>query len=345
MNVYSHIYSFKGTHYDFGIEQSKHLRQTPLLQNRKKQWDKRSRHFRFIRSDVEEALRTIAPGIWEELTGLSDGLHISMDEAIKNFGGYYMEIERSGCSIYADTSFLVRNYDSHPLGYEGRFSLFNPTDKGYASIGPTMQVTGRTDGMNEKGLSIGYNFVNRRNRNNGFLCNMIARIVLENAATVDEAVQLLKELPHRNSFNYVVSDGVNEPMIVEASPEGFATRTGFSCTNHYDLLLKENRYRTDDSENRHAVLQQHPNLEGFDAFKLLNNEHDGVFSKKYDASAGTLHTAVYFTKEQKVGFALGGNRLPLMIDFGAWLRGKKMHATKVKGAIDSTNPFVSMLTL
>src|SRR5699024_7458937 len=136
----------------------------------------------------------------------ADALHKPIEDAIREFGGYYLEYGRSGCSILAQDNYMVRNYDNNPLSYEGRFLLYSPTDRGYATIGPSMQITGRTDGMNEKGLVLGYNFINRRQSKDGFMCNMISRIVLETCASVQDAVDLLKDIPHRHSFNYMLLD-------------------------------------------------------------------------------------------------------------------------------------------
>ena len=51
------------------------------------------------------------------------------------------------------------------------------------------------------------------------------------------------------------------------------------------------------------------------AFRVMNNPHYNVFSKKYDASAGTIHTAAYFPKEMKAWFAIDHNQFPIIFDF------------------------------
>lgn len=85
-----------------------------------------------------------------EINGLADALQWRTEDALREFGGHYVEYGRSGCSILADSQYLIRNYDSHPGSYEGRYMIYQPTDTGYAVIGPSMQITGRIDGINEK---------------------------------------------------------------------------------------------------------------------------------------------------------------------------------------------------
>src|SRR5699024_8784527 len=145
------------------------------------------------------------------------------------------------------------------------------------------------DGINEKGLIMGYNFINRRQSEDGFLCNMIGRLILELCANIDEAISLLKEIPHRHSFSYVllVESGITK--VVEASPRNVQVREANVCTNHFENLTKENRYRMDDSIRRkNEMLHKQPSLgHSFDAFKMMNDPEQNVFSSTYDAWSGT----------------------------------------------------------
>ena len=294
---YSDVIQYRGSHYDFGYFQGELLQNSPILPNREKQWKPRkNRHFLVDPKTYKDIMAKIAPALLEEIRGLADALHLDMEKAFRLFGGYYLERTQSGCSIFTDSNFMVRNYDSHPRGYEGRYMLYQPTDTGYAIMGPTMQITGRIDGMNEKGLVMGYNFTHSKKSGDGFLCNMIGRLILETCANVDEAISLLKEIPHRHSFSYVLLDKNGISYVVEASPRSVAARESNVCTNHFHLLDEENRYRQEETREREQRIldKQQNTMNPYDAFKVMNSLAHGIFSKKYDAAAGTIHTSAYF---------------------------------------------------
>ncbi|RCW74912.1 C45 family autoproteolytic acyltransferase/hydolase [Saliterribacillus persicus] len=347
-DVYADVIQFRGNHYDFGYKQGLKIKDGAILTNRLKLWASRRKHHLLIeKNQVETQIKRYAPFVWEELVGLSDALEWTIDEALVEFGGYYLEYGRSGCSILTGDTFLVRNYDNAPQTYEGRYCLFQPTDGGYATIGPTMQITGRSDGLNEKGLTMGYNFVNRIGSDTGFICNMIGRMILEMCSNVEEAIDLLKEIPHRHSFSYILADGSGNKAIVEASSRKvMVNRTNFPiCTNHFFSLTEENRYRMEESNIRLDAMKNKatPGLSKEDAFKLLNDPSQGVFSEKYGAWAGTLHTAWYEPSSLETGFALGPNRIPIIFPFKDWLSGSKFPIRKIKGAIPTSDGFVNEL--
>lgn len=342
--IFSDVIQFRGTHFDFGFFQGKQLKGSLTIENREKQWKRRKPRFTVNLTETKEALSVFTPWIWDELLGLQEALEWSMDEVLQEFSGYRLEYKRSGCSILTSQDYMIRNYDYHPKTYEGRFMMFQPTDHGYANIGPSQRITGRMDGMNEQGLTIGYNFMNRRKPGDGFICNMIARMVLECCATVSEAVSMLKDIPHRHSFSYIVLDRWGETKIVEATPRAIDVRQSHICTNHFEILKDENRFHLDDSYKRmHAIASQATNnLDPRQAFRLLNDTDKGVFSDQYKNWAGTIHTSVYFPKERKVWFALGGDRTPVVFDFDNWLEGKDSRIKRILGEVNTDVPFLHM---
>ena len=344
-NVYADIIQYRGTHYDFGFKQAEMLKDSVLVANRERQWKVRKPQFQIDVEDTKRVFRQFAPLIWEEFLGFRDALEWPMKRVLLEFCGYRLNIDKSGCSIYVGSDFLIRNYDYHPKTYDGRYTIFQPTDGGYAMIGPSQRCTGRMDGMNEKGLTMGYNFMNRKRPGKGFVCNMIGRLILELCATTEEAIDLLKEIPHRHSFSYVLFDRKSEtPYVVETSPRRIEVRQDSACTNHFKVLTDENRHVLDDSKRRLDIINQNQvhDLSGKEAFRLLNNSETGVFSKLYASWAGTIHTSAYFPKEGKAWFALGGDQSPVVFDFSKWLKGQDLTINQVEGVVDTDIPFVHM---
>lgn len=131
ISVHSDIIQYRGSHYDFGFMQGETLRHSPILTHRERQWGpRRKRHFIVNKKIYKDMIQTFYPAMWEEIHGLADALKWSMDRAIQEFGGYYLEYGTSGCSIFTTTQCMVRNYDSHPQSYEGRYVIYQPTDGG-----------------------------------------------------------------------------------------------------------------------------------------------------------------------------------------------------------------------
>lgn len=341
-SIYSEIFQFRGTHYDFGYRQGKRLKNSFSVKNRENQWKVRLPRFTIKPDEVKQALIAFAPGVWEELLGLQEALEWPINRVLQEFGGYRLNYVHSGCSILTGSDYLIRNYDYHPKTYEGRYTLFQPSDGGYAMIGPSQRVTGRMDGMNEKGLAMGYNFMNRKNPGDGFICCMIGRLILESCASAHEAVAMLKEIPHRHSFSYVVHDQIGTSHVIETSPRGVEVRQSQACTNHFEIMEHENRRHLIDSKRRLEILQQETITEAHVAFRLLNDTDKGIFSDLYSSWAGTIHTSGYLPKERKAWFALGGDQHPVEFDFAHWLKGNDLKREKVTGKVDTDQPFLHM---
>lgn len=173
---------------------------------------------------------------------------------------------------------------------------------------------------------------------------MIGRLILETCANIEEAIYLLKDIPHRSAFSYVLTDRSGETCVVEASPRKVIARKSNISTNHFEVLTEENRYRTAESVRRqNEIKKQNGNgLDIFNAYQMLNDKERDVFSNKYDASAGTIHTSAYIPKEGKAFFGIGGNQMPVIFDFNSYLQGKKIYVKQIKGKLEYHKPFVNM---
>lgn len=341
---FSDIIQFRGSHEDFGFWQGQQLRESLIVSNRERQWRLRRPKFAIHVKEAQEAYHTYAPGLWEELKGLSEGLKMPLDQVLRDFGGYRVPAPRGGCSTVVTSEYIVRNYDYHPKTYEGRYVLFAPTDHGYATIGPSQRIVGRMDGMNEHGLSLAYNFMHRRKPGKGFICHAIGRMVLEQAKDVSEAIQLLKDIPHRHSFTYMVVDRKGNQQTIEATPRQITTRQTPLCTNHFHVLTDENRRVIDESLERMKALQTHwqPDHSIDETFALLNDRAKGVFVEDYKSWSGTIHTSAYIPKQLEAWIALGGNQQPKKFSFKDWLQGNDLLITTIEGEINAHLGFIHM---
>ncbi len=320
------------------------FQQTPLLKNREKEWKKRVPRFDIDVNETYQIFQTYAPQIWEELMGLQSILKMPTRQIILNFGHYrFTDLKESGCTVFQGKDFMVRNYDYHPATYDGRYLLYQPTDSGLAQIGPVSRVTGRMDGMNESGLTMGYNFMHRKKPANGFVCYMIGRLILENCRNVTEAIQLLKEIPHRSSFSYILMDKSLNHAIVEVTPRSIDVRYDNICTNHFEILTHENRNYTKESKERLArtISQTNDNLDMTTAFKLFNNPQYEIYSKLFKSWSGTIHTSMYHPETLTAYFTLGENAPPEIIDFKSWLDGQELNITHFTGNIDTDLTFAN----
>ncbi|GAK05797.1 daunorubicin resistance ABC transporter, ATP-binding protein [Geomicrobium sp. JCM 19037] len=336
--VYSDLIQYRGSHYDFGVLQGEKLRRSLTLVNRENQWKVRQPRFQIDVEETKEVFMKLAPLIWEELNGLRDSLDWSMEKVLQEFGGYRVNGERSGCSILSGDTYLVRNYDYHPKTYDGRYVLYQPTDGGYATIGPSQRITGRMDGMNEKGLAMGYNLTNRKKPGDGFICTMIGRIILETCADVTEAVECVRAIPHRHSFSYIVYDQTDGMVVIESSPRGVEARSADACTNHFERLTEENRFNLDDSHRRLDLMKNANVQTAEDAFALLNSPAEDIFSLKYSSWSGTIHTSLYEPEKMCAWIGIGGNQTPKKFDFESWLFGTDAEGAKVHGVVDTDLP-------
>ncbi len=334
--LYSEVIQFKGRADDFGYEQGKRLKETLLYESHLLRRPRSIRHYQTDTEHVKAMLMHWAPLLWEKLRGLSEGLEWPLEETVHEYSGWQQEWDHSGYSIMLGRNYMIRNYDYNPKTYEGRFLIYQPDD-GTASIGPGQRVIGRTDGMNEHGLCAGYNFVNRLHPEDGFICCTLTRILLESCRDTIEAEKLLKELPHRHSFNYVLFDKAGRSSILEGSPRGVIKKEGRACTNHFSHMPEENRRHLSDSEARLSQMKDRQKEEwgANDAFRFLNDRSGPIFSDQYQRSSGTIHTAGYSPETLSLRFGLGGDAQAVSFSFDNWIKGRRSPVKKMFGWIDT----------
>jgi predicted choloylglycine hydrolase len=289
----------------------------------------------------KKLLDELSPSLLEELAGLASGLGTDLGTAIHIYGGYNLQMPSMGCTSLANRSFYVRNYDFNDVLYDGRLVLIRPNN-GYASIGFSQQVVGRLDGMNEKGLTAGLHLVNEKAEQvgiQGFLETTICRLILDQCASVKEAVELIKQVPHQYCYNFSIMDKKGNSAIVEATPDSKVVHynSELICTNHFQSgkLKSKNRPSIDVSIRRSKYLDKmdKESLTPISAYHIFNNENSPLFFKHYKEYFGTLHTVVYCQQDLRVILGVGGDCEPYAISFDEWLAGETTLPQILEGTI------------
>lgn len=283
----------------------------------------------------------LAPHLLEELEGLAEGVGISSEKAAALFSGYDVpKTEAMGCSAIMTKDFYVRNYDFSPALYDGLFSLVQ-SDSALATAGYNLQVIGRHDGVNQHGLVAGLHFVSNHGYTTGISAWTAIRIILDMCSNVDEAVQLLKEIPHAACYNFSLGDKHGKMAVVEASPENIAVRydeSTLACVNHFQMrqLKEKNRESIDGSVTRNHYMKQlstkkmtHENM--YDEFR---NIHSPLFFTDYENMFGTLHTISYAYQDSQIKTTIAQSEQTLDINFQDWVDGKDINEEKLIGMID-----------
>ncbi|CAD2075029.1 C45 family autoproteolytic acyltransferase/hydolase [Phocicoccus pinnipedialis] len=339
-NIEIRIDTFKGSHYDYGVHQGLSLKNTPYFKNRNYEWRKRRPKFDLNFNETKAIYKTFAPYIWEELLGLQDSLKISNQEMLLNLAHYRTNPRPSGCSVYVDDIHFIRNYDYHPNTYDAQIDFFNPTDGGFTSVGPVSRVTGRMDGINEHGLSMGYNFMNRKEPQDGFVCFIIGRFLLELCKDVTDAKHLLKSLPHRGGFTYIIKDAAGNHTIAETSGRSVQFREQNICTNHYINLVDENRRFLNESQERFDILDKIKNPTKEELLQAFTHKKTGLFVDNYRSWAGTIHTVYYNSNNLSMDIRVGAGEFEhlSLLDF---LKGYNIQK-KIASIIDTDLKFINV---
>lgn len=222
--------------------------------------------------------------------------------------------------------------------YDARFVFTNPID-GYASVGFSQQIIGRLDGMNEKGLVVGLHFVNNEYKKEGFIPTTIVRILLEKCENIDEAVTLIKELPHGYCYNYSMTDQSGRGVVVEASPEKqvIIDKMPVICTNHFcsNFLKESNKENIEDSIKRNEYVRNlsKERLSIASAYHHFNNADSPIFYKNYKEYFGTLHTVVFLPQDLSVTVGIGENNKPMKFSLKKYIDGTLILPEDMKGII------------
>lgn len=200
-----------------------------------------------------------------------------------------------GCSqaiLPGNNPVLIRNYDYGPKLLEGTWLLSRLNNRRVLAVGDCLW--GVLDGINEDGLAVSLAFGGRTDSGEGFGIPIVLRYILEFAASVPEAITMLKRIPVHMAYSVAMVDGKGNHATVFVGPGRSAEVVDrLVTTNHQHKVEWERHAEATKSVAREKVLTGAiANSGDADVIRRTFMEPP-VYQANYDRGYGTLYTAAY----------------------------------------------------
>jgi len=347
--VKGYFSSLKGSYYDIGKQQGEFVKNHPYLIPQFIQQE-------HIVSDnywteSRNILNQYCPGINEEIEGFCEVLKIPA----KHMMYYYQTLLKAGCShcvvlpkkTDAKHTYVLRNYDLSPKIDDMRFCSTH-VEGAYVHSGFSTQYFGRTEGVNEHGLSVTFSACGQPVGNieglrkpvvSGLQCFAVIRVLLERCKNVQEAKSLIEEIPIASNINLIVADPLDAARIeifdgyklitsIDEESQNFIV-----STNHAISLpiQKLNNRRLKQSTNRYHTLYEYLNqneLVSMESLKgLVEKEYPtGLTVHNYEEWFGTLHSVLCDLHNRTMNICFGS---PLFNDWYSLKVGESLSFSEV----------------
>jgi predicted choloylglycine hydrolase len=197
---------------------------------------------------VSKALKSPLPSsISEELVAVSEAAGVAYEDLLA-FNNYGASVSKEACTCFVARGDVT--LDGNPMSYKtcdvygySEVLLIVDPEEGYAHIEVTYagMIGGPEDGLNEQGLSIGYNWLPVPATDDlGLPPLVMLELILQNCASVQEVIDYVATLPKQVGGNIVVSD-TQESAFIEVAPSIYSPdmsyeiiTSGFAVhTNHW----------------------------------------------------------------------------------------------------------------
>jgi predicted choloylglycine hydrolase len=248
--------------------------------------------------DSKAAVKKYMPKFYDTYEQLCK-LAGNSEEVQRFLSGYNPPAYISGCSqlAFQKNPMLIRNYDYHPHLSEGTLIMSAWNSKKVIATGDCL--IGAVDGINEDGIAISLTFGGRKEVGKGFGIPFIIRYALEFSSTIDEAIEILRNIPSHMSYNVAVMDQKGNHKIIMLAPDKSPKiLVGSVSTNHQEVIDWPEHAAFSKTVEREKLLQallKKDDLTQEEVIKLFLNKP--LFSNRYSEGFGTVYTAVYKPKE------------------------------------------------
>ncbi|MGG5735602.1 MULTISPECIES: C45 family autoproteolytic acyltransferase/hydolase [Bacillus cereus group] len=320
--------SLKGNYYEIGKQQGEFVKKHPYLipQFIQQEHFISDNHW----TESRNVLNQYCSGINEEIEGFCEVLKIPS----RNMMYYYQTLLKAGCSHCAvlpqktdsEHTYVLRNYDLSPKIDDMRFCSTH-VEGAYTHSGFSTQYFGRTEGVNEHGLSVTFSACGqpvgnieglRKPMVSGLQCFAVIRVLLEKCKNVEEAKSLIDEMPIASNINIIVADPLNAAHIemfdghksittIEDNNHAFIVSTNHAVSSS---IKKLNNRRLEQSTKRYQILQDYLNQGeqiSKDSLKsLVECEYPkGLTVHNYEEWFGTLHSVLFDLKDRTLNICFG----------------------------------------
>lgn len=274
-------------------------------------------------------LETYYPSLLEELRGVADYFKRDLREHTFLNTAYLVA---GGCSLGVLSSqktqdgkpYVLRMYD---LGSEiSDFRMCSTNRKGtYKHSGFSVMFFGRSEGLNEHGLCITFAACGLPVGNmpgmiqpkiNGLNFMVIVRLLLETCRTTKEAVKIIKELPIASNMNLLITDALEDTVIVETmngdmyvkeSMEAYTVATNHSLVDEVKMIQKEYLVQ---SKKRYNLMEskmiENEKISRENLFDLMATPYpNGLAMHNYQEFFGTVYSALFDINQRRIHFTFG----------------------------------------
>ncbi|MCB1273563.1 MAG: hypothetical protein KDB25_04105 [Leucobacter sp.] len=220
---------------------------------------------------VLDALGVWRPACVDELVGIAEGSGLDLEQVVAL--NARTELIALGGRASAECSTVAATLGGHRYGvqtWDWHIEL-DPFWHTHVVRGPGLAFAGLTEqgivakiGVNEAGLGLHFNILGHRDDGpNGVPMHVLAKTVLCECRSVDEALALIREAPIRSSSAFTLLD-VQRSVSAELSPDGVFVidESGGSVqrTNHFQhptpLAAQKHETYEPDSSERLALIRE-----------------------------------------------------------------------------------------
>jgi len=233
------------------------------------------------------------------------------DTAARFLTGYQPPAYITGCSqvVWQQEPQLVRNYDYHPNLCEGTLIKSEWNGKQVIAVGDCLW--GVVDGMNSDGLVASLTFGGRKAVGKGFGIPFILRYVLEFCSNVEEASEMLQNIPSHMAYNVMVLDKTGNYKMLQIAPDHKPIVTDYKIsTNHQGKIDWPAHAEFSKTLEREKFLQELLETNELSDEKIaLAFLKSPLFNRQYKDGFGTIYTSVYRPAEGYMELRWEGQKL------------------------------------